>query len=272
MWPSGSRAAMALTVDFDAEELWLAEDPANAARPGVLSQARYGVERALPEILGILSRLDVPATFFVCGGDAERHPRAVESIVARGHELGHHGYTHRSPHLMSRDEEADELGRGLDALRCFAPRIRGYRSPSWDTSPNTLDLLVEHGLDYSSNLMDATVPYRHPAHDIVELPVHWILDDAPHFWFDASSWDRTIRSAREVAELWQEECDAVHDQGGLAVLTVHPQIIGRPGRLRMLERFLAAVRADDGIWFARGAEIVDRARAAAPAQAPAVTS
>jgi peptidoglycan-N-acetylglucosamine deacetylase len=272
MWPTGYGAAMALTVDFDAEELWLAEDPANAARPGVLSQARYGARVAVPGLLRMLERLGIPATFFVCGGDAERHPGILESVAAGGHEIGHHGYTHRSPHLMSRAEETDELGRGLVALSRFTDRVAGYRSPSWDLSPNTLDLLVENGFSYSSNLMDAVNPYLHTSHDLAEIPVHWSLDDAPHFWFDASSWDRTIRSAREVEELWHEEASAIHAAGGLVTLTVHPQIIGRPGRLSMLERFLTRVREDPrGIWFARCSEIAGAVRnaEAAPAAAEA---
>ncbi|MFI6283411.1 polysaccharide deacetylase [Streptomyces sp. NPDC051018] len=260
---------MALTVDFDAEELWLAEDPANAARPGVLSQARYGAQIAVPRLLEMLDRLGIPATFFVCGGDAERYPGILESVAGRGHEIGHHGFTHRSPHLMERDEEAAELERGLTVLRRFTDRVEGYRSPSWDISPNTLDLLAGSGFRYSSNMMDAITPYTHPGHDLVEIPVHWTLDDAPHFWFDATSWDRTIRSAREVAELWSEETSAIHEDGGLVTLTVHPQIIGRPGRLRMLETFLTSLRERDGIWFARCGEIAGAVRDTAPATLPA---
>ncbi|MFF8956817.1 polysaccharide deacetylase [Streptomyces sp. NPDC014894] len=258
---------MALTVDFDAEELWLAEDPANAVRPGVLSQARYGAEVAVPQLLEMLDRLAIPATFFVCGGDAERYPSVLESVVERGHEIGHHGFSHRSPHLMERDEEAGELARGLAVLREFTDRVEGYRSPSWDISPNTLDLLAEHGFRYASNMMDAIIPYPHPRHDLIEIPVHWSLDDAPHFWFDATSWHKTMRSSREVAELWGEETSAIHEVGGLVTLTVHPQIIGRPGRLRMLETFLTGVRdarEERGeIWFATCGEVAKAARTSA---------
>ena len=97
MWPEGARCAASFTFDFDAEEVWIAEDPANADRPGVLSQGTYGAKVGVPEILKLLERLGVTASFFVPGRVAERHPERVADIVAAGHELAHHGYTHTSP-------------------------------------------------------------------------------------------------------------------------------------------------------------------------------
>src|SRR5512138_1930524 len=82
MWPDGKRAAASFTFDFDAEEVWIGEDPANADRPGVLSQGTYGAKVAMPLILELLDRHGVRATFFVPARVAERHPRRVEEIVA----------------------------------------------------------------------------------------------------------------------------------------------------------------------------------------------
>jgi len=93
-WPGGARGAVAFTFDFDAEEVWLAEDPENANRPGVLSQGTYGAKVAVPLILELLERQGLRATFFVPGRVAERHPERVREMVAAGHEVGHHGYTH----------------------------------------------------------------------------------------------------------------------------------------------------------------------------------
>src|SRR3954471_19459458 len=100
---------VAFTFDFDAEEVWIGEDPANAQRPGVLSQGTYGAKVAVPEILRLLERHGLPATFFVPGRVAERYPQRVREILAAGHEVGLHGYTHRSPATLSREEEEGEL-------------------------------------------------------------------------------------------------------------------------------------------------------------------
>src|SRR5919205_114692 len=191
---------VAFTFDFDAEEVWIGEDPANEHRPGVLSQGTYGAKVAVPLILELLERHGVRATFFVPGRVAETHPDRVREIVAAGHELGHHGYTHTGPARLSPDEEESELVRAKEILEGFGAE--------------TLDLLARHGFRYSSNLMDDIRPYRHP-NGIVELPIQWLLDDAPHFWFSNADWTKPIRSARQVLEIWREEFAGIHRLGGL---------------------------------------------------------
>ncbi len=203
-WRAGARSAFALTLDFDAEEVWIGANPDNAHRPGVLSQGRYGARVGVPLVLDLLDRLQVPATFFVPGRVAERHPERVRDVVAAGHELAHHGYTHTHPGRLAPEQEAAEFARALEVLRGFGADVVGYRSPAWDFSEATMDLLLEHRMLYSSNLMDDVRPYRHP-NGVAELPVQWILDDAPHFWFSNADWTKPIRSAREVLEIWQEE-------------------------------------------------------------------
>ena len=253
-WLAGARSAFAVTVDFDAEEVWIGEHPDNARRPGVLSQGTYGAKVGVPLVLEVLARVGLRATFFVPGRVAERHPHRVREIVEAGHELAHHGYTHTHPGRLDPGQEASEFAQALEVLRSFSPDVVGYRSPAWDFSPATMDILREHGMRYSSNLMDDIRPYRHDS-GLVELPVQWILDDAPHFWFSNASWTKPIRSAREVLEIWQEEAAGIHRLGGLVVLALHPQIIGRPGRIGMLEEFLGWVIGQGEVRTATCAEL-----------------
>ena len=84
MWPEGKGFAVAFTFDFDAEEAIIADDPANADRPGALSQGTYGAKVAVPLLLELLAAKGVAATFFIPGRVAERHPSRVEEIVAAG--------------------------------------------------------------------------------------------------------------------------------------------------------------------------------------------
>ena len=75
-WPGGARIAVTLTFDFDAETLWLSRDPANAQRPGTLSQGTYGARVGVPKILETLRDAGVPGTFFIPGWTVGTTPTA----------------------------------------------------------------------------------------------------------------------------------------------------------------------------------------------------
>jgi peptidoglycan/xylan/chitin deacetylase (PgdA/CDA1 family) len=257
-WPNGARCAVAFTFDFDAESVWIGDDPENANRPGVLSMGTYGAKVAVPLILELLERRGIPATFFVPGVVAERYPDRVEAIVAAGHELAVHGYTHTSPAKLSRSEEEDELRRARSVLEGFGAPVTGYRSPSWDFSPHTLDLLEADGFAYSSNFMDDIRPYRHEGRSIVELPVQWILDDAAHWWFGPAEWVKKISTTAEVRSIWHEELEGIRRLGGACVFTMHPQIIGRPSRLAFLDELIEHAQSLGDAWVARCGEIAGR--------------
>ncbi len=259
MWPDGARCAASFTFDFDAEEVWIGENPDNANYPGVLSQGTYGAKVAVPLILDLLARHEVQATFYIPGRVAERYPQRVAAIVAAGHEIAHHGYTHTSPNKLTREQEEAELVRGLEILRGFGAQVTGYRSPSWDLSPHTLNLLHAHGFAYSSNLMDDIRPYRLQSLPLVEVPISWILDDAPHFWFDGASWTKTVCTTAHVRTLWEEELLGIRELGGACVFTMHPQIIGRPSRLAFLDQFLSFVTGLPDVWVTTTAQIGGRA-------------
>jgi peptidoglycan/xylan/chitin deacetylase (PgdA/CDA1 family) len=248
MWPEGIRSAAVLTFDFDAEEVWISSLGSEVEnRPGILSQGTYGAKVGVPLLLALLASRGLKATFFVPGRVCERHPEAVSAIVDGGHEIGLHGYTHTDPSTQSAEEEREELEKSLEILRGFGVNPKGYRSPSWEFSSGTLSLLAEYGIEYSSNYMDDIRPYRHPS-GLIELPVQWILDDSAHFWFAVPQWEKSIAPARQVLEIWKEEFMGIHRFGGCVVLTMHPQFIGRPGRIAMLERLLDFIERYDDVW------------------------
>jgi peptidoglycan/xylan/chitin deacetylase (PgdA/CDA1 family) len=137
----------------------------------------------------------------------------------------------------------------------------GYRSPSWDNSPFTTELLLEQGFQYESSLMgDDFTPYWCRTGDViqpdgpylfgsevdlVEMPVSWILDDFPHFEY-VSIRSLGVNSPghsapSKVEEIWQGEFTFMRREvpEGVFTLTMHPQVIGRGHRMLMLERLIA---------------------------------
>lgn len=233
-----------LGICLDAEAIWLSINPDNARRPSQLSHGAYAVREGLTPLLDLLDRHRVPATFFIPGLTADRYPHAVAAIHERGHEIGGHGYNHLSPVNLSREEERDELVRGHDAIeRIIGRRPTTWRSPSWEWSEHTLDLILAEGITVSTNFHDRAGPYRHSrdgvALPLVELPVQWHLADAPYF-MHGGRMERVIRTAAEVEQLWREEFLGHYDwPDAFFHLTLHVQLIAQPGRLRMLDRLIA---------------------------------
>lgn len=257
MWPEGIRSAVALTVDVDIETPWVGKDPGIAAKPSALSLAHYGSRVGVPLILSLFDELDVQSTFFIPGKSAEDYPETMETIVAAGHEIAVHGYTHTPPYRLSRDEEEAEVTRALEVLREYSNPVSGYRAPEYGVSVHTLELLAKHGIRYSSNFMDDIKPYRHAESGVVELPVQWIMDDWTQFVHGTDDWLAQNATSAHVKQLWMEEFRAIHALGGIFVLTLHPQVIGRPSRMQMLAELIAEMRAHEGVWMTSCVAIAD---------------
>jgi peptidoglycan-N-acetylglucosamine deacetylase len=253
VWPPGMRAGAAFTFDLDVDTYLLSHDPSLADRPGALSPAMYETRIGLGLILDSLKRNECRSTFFVPGEVGARFPALVDAIVADGHEIGIHGYTHRSPTALTAEEEEDELVRAMEVLQRFSPEVTGYRSPSWEFSSHSLRLLAKHRIAYSSNMMDDIRPYKHEGVDVVELPVQWLLDDAMHWSFDLSP--RRFTNMRHVSEMWEAEFLGIRRFGGSCIFTMHPAITGRPSCLAVLEHMIEFVREYDDVYVATCAEL-----------------
>lgn len=265
-WPHGSRGAVAVTFDLDAESAFLAVDAGYASRASMMSHQRYGPVTGVPRLLALLAERGVPATFFVPGASAERHPRAVGAILEAGHELAHHGYEHEPLAGRSEVEVRETLDRGLEALdRVAGVRPHGYRAPWWELGEHALGLLGSYGFAYDSSLFERDVPYRPDDGPLVEIPVSWALDDWERYayWPDVTG-SGAIARPSEVLEAWWEEIDATVEVGGVAVLTMHPFLSGRPSRARALGRLLDRVLERGDVWVASCGEIAAHSAARLP--------
>ena len=251
-----------LTFDFDAMSGFVAR---GLTSPTPISRGEFGNVGAV-RILDLLDKHKVSASFFVPGTIINTYTDTCHRIAAEGHELGHHGWTHRPPTDLSRDAEILELVRGNDAINSITGKpARGYRSPSWDLSPHTIELLLEHGFDYDSSMMGHDyLPYYARTGDIVsneepvkfgettslvELPVSWSLDDHPHFEFykTGETLMPGLRNASAVLENWLDDFYYFKDHfdWGVFTVTCHPYMIGRGHRMQMLERLIVELKSHD---------------------------
>ena len=260
IWPKGVRCAAVLSFDVDGESGMLQADPKNCDRLSVMSWARYGPKIGVPRILDMLKAKEVKATFFVPGYTAELYPDLIRRIANEGHEVGAHGYLHEPVSKLNPIEEEIALVKTCAILEPLIGRKPvGYRAPLWEVNPGSATLLARHGLQYDSSLMDDDKPYILPtdAGDLVEVPVHWTNDDWEQFAFlyDPPMGSGVIETCEKAFQLWKEEFDGMYHYGSAFVLTMHPELIGRPARVMMLERLIDYMRSHQGVWLTTCEEI-----------------
>ena len=253
-WHGGAAAVATLTFDVDAETPILAQGRRYADHLMTMSHQSYGPDVGVPRILNMLGEVGIFATFFIPGWVAEHRPALASSIVGRGHEVAHHSYSHRSPVELTAAEERADFERALAVFAAQDIEILGHRAALWGASWQTPQLIAEHRLTYDSSLMGDDRPYRIATDfgPIVELPVHWSLDDWEQYaYLPDPHIGSVIESPVKVAEMWRVELDGMRRHGCLFNLCVHPFLSGRPGRLETLREFIEHALKLGDVRFAR---------------------
>lgn len=258
-WPDGATVAVALSFDADHETPALRDGQTS---PAAMAAGEYGSRVAVPRILALLARHEVPATFFVPAVSALLHPGDIREYADHGHEVAAHGWIHERNALLSRADERDLTLRSLDVLeKLSGARPVGIRTPSWDFSEHTLGVISDAGLRYDSSLMADDEPYELVGDGLptglVEIPVEWIRDDAPYFTMARYAGLRPHTPPSAVLDIWSREFRAALAEGGLFQLTLHPHVIGHRSRMWILESLITEIRDCGQAWFATHARLAD---------------
>jgi peptidoglycan/xylan/chitin deacetylase (PgdA/CDA1 family) len=254
-WPNGARVAVALSFDVD--------NATTSLRSGDLgsepmTRGEYAAIDGIPRILRVLARQNVPASFYIPAVSALLHPQLIKEIQESGkHEIGVHGWIHEDlPALNNEKEEQRLLNQAIEALTTMTGRKPvGYRAPSWHFSQFTMKQIKDAGFLYDSSLMSSDDAYEISVDGqptgVIELPIERIVDDAPYFGNSNGS----LPSPALVEEIFQSEFDVAYDEGGLYVLTMHPNFTGHRSRAAALEKLIAHMKSKSGVWFATEEQI-----------------
>ncbi len=258
-----ARHVVCLTFDHDHMSGFIAR---GLTTPTAISRGEYDMV-VIPRLVALLDKYGIKGTFFTPGHTIDSTPECVMPYVEAGHELAHHGWTHRLPVTMERAEEEEEIVRGNESIKRISGRnARGYRSPAWDLSPNSIELLLKHGIKYDSSLMGHdydcyfarqgdVVELKKPMvrgreTALVEMPISWSLDDFPHFEYMRNpngSIQAGLMNATNVLENFVDDytyMTRVQPDFGILTYTFHPHVIGRGHRMMMLERLIQKLMED----------------------------
>jgi allantoinase len=284
-WPGGARVALQFVLNFEeggensvlhgdaGSEQFLSElfnPPAFAARHlSMESIYEYGSRVGVWRLLREFEQRGWPLTVFGVSMALERCPEVTAAFVALGHEIACHGW--RWIHYQNVDEatEREHLRIGMQIIE----KLTGQRAHGWYTgrdSPNTRRLVADFGgFEYDSDHYGDDLPFwlqvrRTDGALAPHLVVPYTLDcndmrfALPQGFSHGDEFFNYLRDAFDVQ--WAEGAE----RPTMMSIGMHCRLLGRPGRLRALQRFLDHVARHDGVWIARRIDIARHWRATHP--------
>jgi peptidoglycan/xylan/chitin deacetylase (PgdA/CDA1 family) len=228
------------------------------------SNYQYGIKAGAPRILRLLETYRMPATFTAAALALERAPALAREIVAGQHEICAHGYRWVHQFRMTEDEERAFICRAVTSITATT----GTRPYGWLSryllTPNTRRLLLEAGFTYHMDDYSDDAPFWEVVGEQAMVILPYALDSN-----DMKLWTAPALTPAQWLEYAIETLEVLYDEGAtqprMMSLGVHLRIIGRPGRIRALERFLQHVRTKPHVWCATRKQIADHFAAQVPA-------
>lgn len=258
-WPGGARGALSLSFDNLGEA---AEIELGALAPDDPAVGEHATAtRVLPALLDALGERELAATFFVEGLNAELYPAALREIDAQGHEVAYHAWCHERWDELSPAEQAENLARGVAALRKLGIDLAGLRPPGGQLGPGGTGALREAGLRYAS-------PAGNGAgldDGIALLPFQWRHVDASCVLPPLAPIREQMAGSPEPIEpgafraYLEGEIDRRASEGGFAAVVLHLSLLdwlGEENLAALLDRL-----SSSNAWLARCDEVAEHVRA-----------
>ncbi|MEQ9414683.1 MAG: polysaccharide deacetylase [Cyclobacteriaceae bacterium] len=259
-WPNGTKVAVLLSFDVDNETVaWWDGEPTISD----LSRGEYGSRVALRRVVDLLEKHEVPASFFIPALSLHLAPQMADEIKRLSrHEFAVHGWIHERNTRVPADKEREMVINSKKMLEDLTGETPvGYRAPSWNFSAATPDIIKEVGFLYESSMMADDRPYELVINGkpsgIVELPVEWILDDAPLLNPRGNSY----ANPRELLEVLKDEFDVAYEEGTMFLMTMHPHYSGHRSRIVVLEELIEYIKSKDNVWFGTHQEAAEYVKA-----------
>ena len=283
-WPAGVRIAVQFVVNYEegGENCVLHGDPASEAflseiagatpwpgqrHPSMESIYEYGSRVGVWRLLDLFARYEIPLTIFGVAMALERNPAVAEAAMAAGHEICSHGYRWIDDRNVPEDVEREHLERAIEIIRS----LTGERPLGWytgRTSERTRALVVEEGgFLYDADDYNDDLPFWTQVNGKSHLVVPYTLDNndmrfaTPQGFNSGDQFYSYLRDAFDVLYAESEHTPRMMSVG------LHCRLVGRPGRLAALARFIEHTRRFDDVWYGRRIDIARHWRAAHPATA-----
>ncbi|MEP4190876.1 MAG: allantoinase PuuE, partial [Sneathiella sp.] len=271
-WPGQAKIAVQFVLNYEeggencilhgdeASEAFLSEIIGADMLPGVRHMSmesiyEYGSRAGVWRLLRLFEKYDIPLTVFGIAMALERNPAVLEAFMKAGHEICSHGYRWINYQYVPEAVEREHMQKAIEIIKTMT----GERPLGWytgRTSPNTRRLVAEEGgFLYDADAYDDDLPYWADVAEKKQLIVPYTLD-VNDMRFAAlqgfNSGDQYFTYLKDTFDTLYEEGE---DAPKMMSVGLHCRLVGRPGRIAALKRFLEYASSHSNVWFARRVDI-----------------
>ena len=271
-WPGSAQLALQFVINYEEggensivhgdtgseaflSEIIGAESWPGQRHPSMESIYEYGSRVGVWRLLKLFKQKQLPLTVFAVGMALERNPAVADMALEHGHEICSHGYRWIDYRHVSESVEREHIQKTVEIIT----RLTGERPLGWytgRTSENTRRLVVEEGgFLYDADSYDDDLPYWTRVGDRSHLVVPYTLDNNDMRFATPQGFN----SGEQFFAYLRDAFDTLYAEGAtlprMMSVGLHCRLVGRPGRIRALERFIDYVRSFDRVWICRRIDI-----------------
>ncbi|HTK85692.1 MAG TPA: allantoinase PuuE [Patescibacteria group bacterium] len=270
-WPNKARVAVQIVLNYEeggencvlngdkASETFLSEIIGAPAIEGrhisMESIYEYGSRAGVWRLLRLFKKYDVPVTIFAVAMALEKYPEMAKAFMDEGHEICSHGYRWINYQYVDEKTEHEHMQRAIDVIK----KLTGQRPLGWytgRTSPNTRRLVVEEGgFLYDADDYSDDLPFWDTVGGKKQLVVPYTLDSNDMRFATPQGFN----TGEQFFTYLRDAFDTLYEEGKTAPkmmsVGLHCRLVGRPGRIAGLERFLKHVRQHKDVWICRRIDI-----------------
>lgn len=271
-WPNNARIAVSFVLNYeeggercllhgdDESESFLSEIPGAMPIKGerhisMESIYEYGSRAGVWRVLRLFKQYDIPLTIFAVAMAVERYPEVAMAMKEAGHEICSHGYRWIDYQYTDESQERDHMVKAIEIIK----QVTGERPLGWytgRTGPNTRRIVAEEGgFLYDSDAYDDDLPYWHTEAGRPQLVIPYTLDVNDMRFATAQGFN----SGEQFFQYLKDTFDTLYEEGETAPkmmsVGLHCRLIGRPGRIASLKRFLDYVSQHEDVWLCRRIDI-----------------
>tara|TARA_B110000285_G_scaffold71861_1_gene82876 strand:- start:3377 stop:4249 length:873 start_codon:yes stop_codon:yes gene_type:complete len=269
-WPGGARLALSFVINYEeggennilhgdpASETFLSEivgaKPYEARHMSMESMYEYGSRAGFWRLHRLFQRHQLPVTVYGIAMAMERNPDVVSAMLEANWEIASHGYRWIDYQFVSEETEREHMTKAID----IHERLTGSKPLGWYTgrdSPNTRKLVLEHDhFLYDSDSYADDLPYWHQHQGGNHLVIPYTLDNNDMKFVAPQGFN----AGDQFYTYLKDSFDILYAEGGRMMnVGLHCRVVGKPGRVASLGRFLEYVATKPDVWITRRMDIAN---------------